>query len=424
MQRFFTALLIGGLVLGLTAGLFGNGLNLNGIGSKASAMGTCFIGLADDFSAVFFNPAGLTQMKNPSLTVFITDLVPTGTYNFELLGTTLADTQTENRMYPSGALAYFKPVSDKLVVGIAGYVPSGVGSEWPGDELAMLSGGTDFVWNSTIFMITVSPAAAYKISEKFSIGASLNIDYVRLTMDRPGGDGSVIPYFQYSETFSGFGLGATIGLMYKPMDMLSIGLSWKAPVKATISGSARAPFLSALGLPGMSDGERTATWPMWLGAGIAFKPTDRLTIVADVNYNNWKKMQSIPVTFDEPGWVIAGLEEASEFVLKWEDTWDIKVGAEYRLSDTLALRAGFYTDNSPSPAETLNILLPSIDYRVVTFGLGYTRGKINVDLAVEVISGSDRFVDPMNYLVGAGMPGTHGMKLIVPNIAVTYVFGK
>lgn len=423
MQRFFAALLIAGLVLGLTTGLFGNGLNLNGVGSKASSMGTCFIGLADDFSAVFFNPAGLTQMKNPSLTLFITNLMPTGTYNFELLGTTLADTQTESVMYPSGALAYYKPLSDKLVVGIAGYVPSGVGARWPGDELAMLSGGTEFVWDSTIFMISVSPVAAYKISEKFSIGASLNIDYVRLTMDRPGGDGMRIPYFQYSETFSGFGLGATIGLMYKPMDMLSIGLTWKAPVKATIGGHAEVPaYLSSL--TSRSDGERSATWPMWLGAGIAFKPTDKLTVVADVVYNNWKKMQSIPVTFDEPVWVIAGMEEASEFTLKWEDTWDFKVGVEYRLSDSLALRAGFYTDNSPSPEETLNILLPSIDYRVVTFGLGYTRGKINVDLAFEVISGSDRFVDPMNYLVGAGMPGTHGMKLIVPNITVTYVFGK
>lgn len=423
MKKFFAALLIMGLVLSLTTGLYANGLNLNGIGSKGSGMGTAFIGLADDFSAVFFNPAGLTQMKTPSLSVFITNLVPTGTYNFELMGATLADTQTESLMYPSGALAYFKPLSEKLVVGIAGYVPSGVGSKWPGDELAMLSGGTEFVWDSTIFMITVSPVAAYKINDKFSIGASLNINYVNLTMDRPGGGGSMMPYFQYSEKFSGFGLGATIGLMYKPMDMLSFGLTWKTPVKATIGGSAEVPAFFS-GLPAKSDGERSATWPMWLGAGIAFKPTGKLTIVADVTYNNWKKMQSIPVTFDEPGWVMAGMEEASEFILKWENTWDFKVGMEYKLSDTLALRAGYYTDKSPSPEETLNIMLPSISYKAVTFGLGYTRGKIVVDLAFEFLTGSDRFVDPMNYLVGTGMPGTHGMKLIVPNITVTYVFGK
>lgn len=425
MQKFFTAILITGMIFGLTTGLFGNGLNLNGIGSKASAMGTCFIGLADDFSAVYFNPAGLTQMKESSLTAFLTDIIPDGTYKFELLGMTMADTRTEHNNYISGALAYIKPLSEKLVVGIAGYVPSGVGAKWPGDELAMLSGGSEFIWDSTLFMITVSPVAALKINEKFSIGASLNIDYVRLTMNRPGGDGSMVPFFQYSETFGGYGLGATIGLMYKPMDMLSIGLTWKTPVKASIGGSAEAGVsIYSSGLTPGSDGERSATWPMWLGAGIAFKPMDNLTIVADVTFNNWKKMQTIPVTFDDPVWVMVGMEEASELVLNWENTWDFKVGVEYRLSNTLALRAGYYTDKSPSPVDTLNILLPSIDYKAVTFGLGYTRGKIKVDLALEYLSGDDRFVDPMNYLVGTGMPGTHGMKILVPNITVTYNFGK
>ena len=45
--------------------LSANGLNLNGVGSKAIAMGGAFIGQADDFSAIFWNPAGLTQMQGP-----------------------------------------------------------------------------------------------------------------------------------------------------------------------------------------------------------------------------------------------------------------------------------------------------------------------------------------------------------------------
>ncbi|MCP5106994.1 MAG: hypothetical protein GY950_26655, partial [bacterium] len=212
MRHIFKALLISGLSLMLSIGLFANGLNLNGVGSKASSMGTAFIGLADDFSAVFFNPAGLTQMEKPTLSVFVTDLLPKGTYQFELLGTTLADTQTETNNYISGALAYFKPISEKLVVGIAGYVPSGVGAKWPGDEMALLSGGQSFTWNSTVFMITVSPTAAYKLSDKFSVGASLNINYVQLETERPAGGEGAVPVFQYTENLSGVALGATFGL--------------------------------------------------------------------------------------------------------------------------------------------------------------------------------------------------------------------
>lgn len=424
MKNSLKVILISILTLSLSAGLFSNGLSLNGIGSRASAMGTAFIGLADDFSAVFFNPAGLTQMKDSSLSLFVTDIIPSGTYRFELLGTTLADTESVSQGYPSGALAYFKPLSDKIVAGFAVYVPSGVGAEWPGDSLALLTGGKSFIWNSKIFMITASPVIAVKLNDKLSIGASLNINYVELIMERPGGDGNAIPYFQYEEDLSTIALGATIGLMYQPSDLLSLGLTWKAPVKADIKGTAKAPFLTYMGLPDESEGTRSATWPMWFGAGIAVKPCDKMVLTADITYNNWAELQNIPIEFDEAGWKAAGMEEGTEFGLSWEDTIDFKFGIEYKLSDTFALRGGYYTDKSPSPEETLNILLPSLHYKAFTFGFGYKKGKLTADFAVEYLTGKDRFVDPMNYNTDAGMPGTHGMTIIVPNITISYKLGN
>ncbi len=424
MKKIFKVLMVSGLSLILCTGLFSNGLNLNSIGSKGSAMGTAGVGLADDFSAVYFNPAGLTQMKEANLTLFLTDIVPNASYNFELFGTTLADTESGYIHYPSGALSYFKPISDKVVVGIAGYVPSGVGIEWSGEELALLSGGTAFEWYSFIAMITVSPAIAIKVSDNFSIGATLNINYVKLVMRRPGGGDNGVPFFQYEEDINGVALGATFGMMYKPSDIISLGAAFKIPVKATIDGTAKAPFLTNLGLSGESAIERTATWPMWFGTGIAIKPNDRLTIIADVHFNNWKKMQDIPTTFDNAGWKAAGLEQSTEFTLKWENTIDFKFGIEYWLSDSFALRAGYYTDLSPSPEETLNILLPSLDYKAITCGFAYKTSKFTVDFALEYLTGDERFTDPLDHVAGAGMPGIHGMKIIVPNITVTYRFGK
>jgi long-chain fatty acid transport protein len=126
-------------------------------------------------------------------------------------------------------------------------------------------------------------------------------------------------------------------------------------------------------------------------------------------------LETIPVTFDEASW--KALEAGSEFTLKWEDTFDVKFGMQYKLSDSFYVRAGFYTDNAPSPEETLNVMLPNIAYKVFTGGIGYRKGKLSLDFAVEYLNGEDRFVDPMNYLVGSGMPGTHGMSMIVPNVS-------
>ncbi len=408
------------LTISMACGLFANGLSLNGVGSKASGMGTAFIGLADDFSAVFFNPAGLTQIEKSEFSLFGTSIFPTGTYNFELMGTTMADTISIDTGYPSGAISYYKPVSETLVIGIAGYVPAGVGQKWSGDELAMLSGGTTYIWDSKLFMISVSPVAALKLSDRFSIGFSLNINYVSLEMKRPAGGEEHIPFFQYDESMSGIAIGGTIGAMFKPNEKLSIGMVFKLPVKATINGTANSPFLGFFGSATESKGERTANWPMFAGVGIALKPNDNLTITADVIYTNWKKLQDIPVSFEDPSW--ESLEEGSKFILRWEDTFDVKLGMQYKVSESFYLRAGFYTDKAPSPEETLNIMLPNISYNAFTGGFGYKKGKISLDFAVEYLIGTDREVDPMNYLVGTGMPGTHGMKMLVPNATFSIEF--
>ena len=40
----------------------------DGIGARAQAMGNAFIGIADDYSATYWNPAGLAKMQKSELT--------------------------------------------------------------------------------------------------------------------------------------------------------------------------------------------------------------------------------------------------------------------------------------------------------------------------------------------------------------------
>jgi long-chain fatty acid transport protein len=394
--------------------LTANGLNLNGVGSKAIAMGGAFIGQADDYSAVFWNPAGLTQMKNSSISFFATDLIPTGTYVLPAYG---IDAKTKSAMYPSGSIAYYKPINEKLVIGLAAYVPSGIGAKWNGEDLKLLSNNIAFKWESFMAVITVSPVIAYKINDMFSLGAALNLNYGMLKVKKPG-------FGQYSEDLSGFAFGATIGALIKPIDRLGIGLTLRLPTKVTFKGDAT---ITSASLPGVplpalaltSDAERKATWPLWFGVGFSFKATDKLTINADAQYSNWKKIDTIAVTYTDPVWKIAnGIAKLSnDFVLNWKDAIQWRFGLEYAISEKLAMRAGYYIDPSPTPVETLNVLLPEIAFNVVTVGFGYKTEKLNLDFCMEVLMGKDA----ESPLTGR-MPGTHGMSLLVPNIAFTYRF--
>ena len=393
--------------------LSANGLNLNGLGSKAIAMGGAFIGQADDYSAIFWNPAGLSQMKNSSLTFFVTDLIPSGTYKFSMMG---VDAKTKTAMYPSGSIAYFKPINEKLLIGIAAYVPSGTGAKWDGEDLKAFSKNVAYKWESFMAVVTVSPVVAYKINDMFSLGATLNLNYGMMKIKRPG-------IGQYTEDLSGFAFGATIGALIKPIDRLGIGLTLRTPTKVKFSGDAEMASASLYGLSTTSEAEREATWPLWLGLGLSFKATDKLTVNADAQFTNWKKIDTIGITYDDAVWQASkahpqlGAAFNNDFVLNWKDAIQWRFGLEYAISEKLAMRAGYYIDPSPSPADTLNILLPEIAYNVITVGFGYKTDKINLDFCFEALMGKDQ----ESPLTGK-MPGTHGMSILVPNIALTYRF--
>ncbi|MCP4153962.1 MAG: hypothetical protein GY757_39915 [bacterium] len=402
------------LLFTLTVGLCANGLNLNGNGTKAIAMGGAFIGLADDYSAVFWNPAGLTQMKKTNVAVFLTDVIPTATYSLSAFG---IDATSEPKHYLSGGFGFFKPISDKVTVGMYAYVPSGSGVKWDGSDLAMLSGGVAYEWESLIAHLTLSPAVAFKVSEKLSIGATLNINYGIIKLKRATVLSPTL-VTQYEEDLNGMAVGATIGMLYKPTEKFSFGLTYKTPITIKVSGDVEMPGAAYLGLPPSDEGERETTWPMWIGAGICIKPSDTLTFTADAQYTNWKKMTVIPMSFYNQYWETYFAENAG-FELKWKDTVQLRFGVEYKVSEAFALRAGYYYDPNPSPTSTLTIVLPEITYNFITFGFGYKTGKINLDAGFEIAWGKERDLSFAEADPKAGMPGLHNNNIIVPNIALT-----
>lgn len=393
----------------LTTGLFANGLNLNGNGSKANAMGGAFVGLANDFSAAFWNPAGLAQMTKASLSLYGSDIIPFGTYQFSLAG---IDAKSASKHYLIPGLGYFQPLGDRLVVGVYLTAPSGAGSVYAGEDLAPLVKGV-FDWNSKLGIFTISPSIAVKVTDYIMLGATLDINYGMLKMAQP-----VPGLGQYSEDLKGWALGGTVGLLIKPVKQFSFGASYKLPFTAKLKGQVDIPAAAGLGLPVTDTGTRTATWPQWFAAGIAVKPIDRLTFTADVQYTNWKKLQEIPVTFENAGWQ-SFFADGAAYQLLWKDTTQFRFGVEFMATESLALRAGYYFDPNPGPVETQNVLLPEFKYNWVTAGFGYSAQSFTIDASVEYGTGAD--IDVPLGLPDA-MPGLHGMKILAPSLSFTYKF--
>ena len=76
-----------------------------------------------------------------------------------------------------------------------------------------------------------------------------------------------------------------------------------------------------------------------LGFGVAYRPTDKLTLEPDFEWGGWSSFDKQDLAFENEI-LGAGLSDASTNV-DWEDAWIIKVGTEYLLNERLALRAGY-----------------------------------------------------------------------------------
>lgn len=401
------------LAAGLATGLMANGLNLNGTGAKSDAMGGAFVGLANDFSAAYWNPAGLAQITKASFSLYGAAILPQGTYVFSPAG---VDAKSKAKAYMIPGLGYFQPVGKRVVVGIYVYAPSGAGSDWTGADLAALSGGKPFRWHSMLGIFTASPSIAVKVTDKILLGATVDVNYGLLDMAQPFALG------QYTEELRGMSVGGTFGVLVKPVEQFSFGVTYKLPFTAKLKGDVTIPAAPLVGASSDVDtGTRKATWPMWLAGGVAIKPVKGLTFTADAQYTNWKKMQTIPITFADPTWnAVFGpggnFDRVDE--LLWKNTTMFRFGAEYYVTKDFALRGGYTLDPSPGPIETQNVLLPEFKYNWITFGFGFNSEHFVIDAAIQYGKGADVTVP-----LGEGaMPGVHGMKMWVPSLDFTYKF--
>jgi len=444
MKTASRLLLTAALAVVLTTGLHGNGLNLNGFGARATAMGGAYVGLANDFSAVFWNPAGLAQLTQPTFGVGGDILIPSGKFT---LGP--YSMETERKYYPAGILGYFQPIGENVVVGVGAYTLSGLGAAWdntgleailvsPFPPAAFTPTLEAYTWESFIGSVTIAPSIAVKLSEQFYLGATFNINYgffmleqwggfevVEITSPMPVGPDSqslnvapavLINLGQRTLDVKGWGFGATFGALAKPADWISLGVTYRTEAKIKLSGTTEIENLPLLGLEDVSNTKMSVASPMWLAGGVALKPTDKLTLTFDAQYTNWGKLDVIDLEFEDPVWDMALGSEAS-LDLHWANKTQIRGGVEYDFGK-FAIRGGYYYDPAPAPDETLNILTPSFTFNSIIGGFGYHSGGLKIDFALEYLSGQKRTIDPS----GDNIPGIYELNILVPVFGLSYSF--
>ncbi|MFH1706935.1 MAG: outer membrane protein transport protein [Planctomycetota bacterium] len=395
-----------GLLIVLSAAMvWGGGFETAGIGTRQMNMGGAAIGLADDWTAIFWNPAGLAFMTGSQVGFDIRMSQMTQTADQSLRNIGLAggfnpslgdfpipfgpwaapgaeptryseDTISDNQFRPD--VGWYKAF-DSFTLGIGFYGSGGLGAEW--SDSAVTAGG-DLIkaeYSTAVAVMNVPVAFGMKLGDRQAVGGSLQILYGFNSTDNSkvytDVDGPPTTSYRYDSESdgTGYGMEVDLGYMLKLTDTLTVGALYRSHYVLHAPGEAKMGFTGGPPAAEESDMEMIMDYPQRAGVGAAWKPSDALTLTGDLYYINWSAMD-INLVYDDEGVWLNNRRVSDDMM----NTWPLRLGCEYKQSAALAWRFGYYSDPSPYPADYATLVQSRFpNAEVLAAGVGYTRGTMS-----------------------------------------------
>ena len=157
--------------------------NFSGVGVRAMGMGGAFVGVADDFSATYWNPAGLAQIEHRE--AYVGFLRSSAQGKTTLAGTTAASDLSSTRFSSLGVVFPYPVYQGSLVFALGitqtNEFDSSVPVRGPGQDFLLVNGTpaglvqADNLFQHRGALRMTSVAGAIDVSPAVSLGISLNV---------------------------------------------------------------------------------------------------------------------------------------------------------------------------------------------------------------------------------------------------------
>ncbi|MFD2246878.1 OmpP1/FadL family transporter [Pontibacter ruber] len=409
MKSKLLALLGGTLLSGVA---MAGGYQVNLASQRQIGMGHTGTGLVTGTSSIFFNPGAMSHVRENGVTIGASGIFSKIAYSApESSGVTA---RTDNPAGTPFQVYAVYGITDKLKAGIGVYTPFGStvkwGNQWNGRF------GLEQLKLSAIY---IQPTLSYAITDKIGIGAGLTYVKGKVNLQRS------IPVQDQEGNYGkaeldgdGTSVGYNVGVYVKPSDKISLGLSYRSKVDVDVE-EGDATFTVASSLKSrFPDTKFKASLPLpaTLSLGVGIMPTEAWTIAIDVNRVEWSAYKSLRFDYADP---VNG-STFTENARNYEDSYIYRIGAEYKVTDALALRAGAYYDNSPVQEGYLTPETPDSDARGISGGIGYKLSEnFNLDASFLYINRKER-TDAGDK--SGGIAGTYKAVAYIPGISFTYNF--
>jgi long-chain fatty acid transport protein len=365
-----------------------NGYQLIAVGSYQKGMAGATTAAPYDAMAALTNPAGMAligsradfniEMFNPNRRV---DLASFGG----------GSTEGGSRLYGVPAIGWTAPAFKNPNIHFGGgmYGTSGLGVDYDVFNAGPSLGNADIY--TAIQFWKMAPTISAHVTERLALGIALNADYQSVIISEAF-TGGAFPSVKLdlSRSPGTFGIGTTVGALYKLTDRVDVGASYSSQqyfqsTEYRLPANSIQNFPQAGGLatntnPGRFDFD--LNFPQQWAIGLATRPIDRWLVSFDIKWINWAATHD-SVKLNGDFTIDTDLDFTPDTPTSsigvpfgWDNQWVFAVGTQYQLTDAFTVRAGFNHAKAPMNETDVfnNLAFPAVVENHLTLGATYRFG--------------------------------------------------
>ncbi|HXG48839.1 MAG TPA: outer membrane protein transport protein [Methylomirabilota bacterium] len=364
--------------------------------TEAIARANAFVATADNPSAVYYNPAGITRLEGHNARVGFHAISINSSFRGDAGGTEHSDFAIQ----PVPHLYYAYATEDQpLAFGLGIFAPFGLALDW-GDDVVF----RNLAIEGQIAYTTIAPVVAWRLHPTFSIAAGPTLNYVSAFLRRGAG---VVPGDEFRFRGNDFCFGAKAGFLWQPVEKVSIGASYFSQSTVTLRGQSDVKPVIA----GESGTTADADFPQFIMAGISYRPTPDWNIELGLEWTDWNALNTISFEGTPVGPVTAPFH--------WQSSFIYQIGVTRELGNAWWVAAGYFFAENSVPDATFNPQVPDTDLHVPSIGFGRRGERWSWAVATHVAVGPERSIN-----LGVGNPanGTYKWLDVGVNLSVGYHF--
>jgi len=349
----------------------------------ATGRGEAFVATADNPSAIYYNPAGLTQLTGNTLRAGLYGLYLDPSYE----NPTTGQTYENEKNWHAVPQFYYAGRAEKVPVGygIGIFAPFGLSSEWPQDT-GFRTVGTE----ASLKYFTINPAIAYEVLPGLSLGAGVTFNYAQADL-RQGLVWPAQPFDEFRFEGDGWDIGYNLGLLWKVHEKVYVGVSFRSSTTVDMKGETTAqnsvsfpPPPNPAFLPPFAvtqDARADFSTPLKTIFGISYRPTPAWNLEFNADYTDWSKLDTIVVR--QASAIPGVLPQNVPLVLNWEASWYYEFGVTRYLDNGWTVSAGYILNENSVPDANYTPVVADLTRHFFSLGIGRRGERFDFDVAYQ-----------------------------------------